>query len=537
MLDLDPGARRLGELGLGLNSGIDRFTGSILYDEKIGGTVHLALGQSYPETGGVNNSALHWDLIVDTRTERPDHRRRPARDGKRTLAGGLIRADARANLRNRRTGHATRLTSSGSVRWVLLGVPAVRRLACRRRRAQAAADAALKDRVLQLVDRLDADKVEARDTATASLIKLGPKILPLLPDAATVKSAERKERLERIRAALIAKQDEVNTGASKVTITGKGIRLSEALQQLQKQTGNAITDLREQLGAEVTNPALDLDLRDKPFFEALDQIARHGRGLDSLLPPATARSASWPAHRRPRRPACRPPRAKPLILYSGPFRIELQQLSLSRDFQTGTALANVRLEAAWEPRLRPMLLKLKAEEMKIVDDRKKDVKPQVAAESDEVVIRPENPSAEINLNLEAPERDAKKIASLLVKAEVTIPAGIKTFKFPSLAQKDVTVKQGDVSLTLEDTEVDEQVWKVNVTLVYPGEGPAFESYRQGLFNNRLWLQRADGSRFEHNGGFSTTPAPTAASSASSISSSTLPASRPITSSFTKPRAR
>lgn len=68
MLDLDAGSRRLGELGLGLNKGIQRFTGSILYDEKIGGTIHLALGQSYPETGGTNQSALHWDLIVDTRT-------------------------------------------------------------------------------------------------------------------------------------------------------------------------------------------------------------------------------------------------------------------------------------------------------------------------------------------------------------------------------------------------------------------------------------------------------------------------------------
>jgi aminopeptidase len=68
MLEIDAGARRLGELGLGLNPGIDRFTGSILFDEKIGGTVHMALGQSYPETGGVNTSALHWDLIVDTRT-------------------------------------------------------------------------------------------------------------------------------------------------------------------------------------------------------------------------------------------------------------------------------------------------------------------------------------------------------------------------------------------------------------------------------------------------------------------------------------
>lgn len=69
MLDLDEGSRKIGELGLGLNEGIDRFTGSILYDEKIGGTVHVALGQSYPETGGTNASALHWDLIVDTRTE------------------------------------------------------------------------------------------------------------------------------------------------------------------------------------------------------------------------------------------------------------------------------------------------------------------------------------------------------------------------------------------------------------------------------------------------------------------------------------
>src|SRR6202042_773872 len=64
MLDLDEGARGFGELGLGLNRGIGRFTGSILYDEKIGGTIHLALGQSYPETGGTNQRALHWVLIV-----------------------------------------------------------------------------------------------------------------------------------------------------------------------------------------------------------------------------------------------------------------------------------------------------------------------------------------------------------------------------------------------------------------------------------------------------------------------------------------
>ncbi len=67
MLDSDPGARRLGELGIGTNYSITRGTRSILFDEKIGGTVHLALGRSYPETGGVNESALHWDQICDLR--------------------------------------------------------------------------------------------------------------------------------------------------------------------------------------------------------------------------------------------------------------------------------------------------------------------------------------------------------------------------------------------------------------------------------------------------------------------------------------
>jgi aminopeptidase len=67
MLDMDPGARRLGELGIGTNFGIRRFIKNILFDEKIGGTIHLALGQSYAETGGRNASALHWDMIKDLR--------------------------------------------------------------------------------------------------------------------------------------------------------------------------------------------------------------------------------------------------------------------------------------------------------------------------------------------------------------------------------------------------------------------------------------------------------------------------------------
>ena len=84
MLDTDEGARRLGELGIGTNYGISDGTGEILLDEKIGGTVHLAVGKSYPDTGGVNDSAIHWDMICDLR-----------RGGKVTVDGETLQEDGR----------------------------------------------------------------------------------------------------------------------------------------------------------------------------------------------------------------------------------------------------------------------------------------------------------------------------------------------------------------------------------------------------------------------------------------------------------
>ena len=67
MLDADEGSRYLGELGIGTNYGIPRATKNILFDEKLGGTVHLAIGRSYEKTGGKNESSVHWDLISDLR--------------------------------------------------------------------------------------------------------------------------------------------------------------------------------------------------------------------------------------------------------------------------------------------------------------------------------------------------------------------------------------------------------------------------------------------------------------------------------------
>ena len=66
-LDTDAGSRRVGEFSFGTNRGITRFTRQVLFDEKINGSFHLALGASYPETGGKNLSAIHWDMVCDMR--------------------------------------------------------------------------------------------------------------------------------------------------------------------------------------------------------------------------------------------------------------------------------------------------------------------------------------------------------------------------------------------------------------------------------------------------------------------------------------
>ncbi len=67
MLDTDEGARYLGEFAIGTNYGIKRFTKNILFDEKIGGSFHMAVGGGYPDTGSKNRSAIHWDMICDMR--------------------------------------------------------------------------------------------------------------------------------------------------------------------------------------------------------------------------------------------------------------------------------------------------------------------------------------------------------------------------------------------------------------------------------------------------------------------------------------
>jgi aminopeptidase len=88
-LDIDDGARRLGELGIGCNPGITRYMKNVLFDEKMDGTIHLALGNAYHDLGGTNVSSIHWDIVKDLRNGG-----RIELDGKIVQENGIWRAVA-----------------------------------------------------------------------------------------------------------------------------------------------------------------------------------------------------------------------------------------------------------------------------------------------------------------------------------------------------------------------------------------------------------------------------------------------------------
>ena len=89
MLDTDEGSRRVGEFALGTNYRIQRYVKNMLFDEKIGGTFHMAMGAGYPESGSTNRSAIHWDMVCDLR-----------QGGEITVDGQLFAKDGRFLLWN-----------------------------------------------------------------------------------------------------------------------------------------------------------------------------------------------------------------------------------------------------------------------------------------------------------------------------------------------------------------------------------------------------------------------------------------------------
>jgi hypothetical protein len=273
-----------------------------------------------------------------------------------------------------------------------------------------------------------------------------------------------------------------------VTLQGDAIPLADALAELTKQTQIVVADRRRQPEPRI----LKLNLKDVLFWQALDAIARQAGARvslyqrDGVLALVEGPPDEW-------------------VSYSGPFRIALKRLTAVEDLETVSHYQVTTLEVAWEPPVRPFLIETRPRSLVVQDDQGRDLPVPDAGAGQAPVEAPL--AMLLDLRLPAAPRSSLKLAQLRGTFSVIAAAHMLTFTFDTLdvlakepkagvqTQEGVTVRVSKLSLAPD-------LWTAEMTLEYPANGPAFETYQSWLGGNEIYLQKGGGTqRFPNNGGY------------------------------------
>jgi hypothetical protein len=355
------------------------------------------------------------------------------------------------------------------------------------------APADLRGTVQGLVDQLDDPTLAKRQAAEQALVALGPDALPLLPAITRRTSAEAKSRLVRIREALEKASAERAARASLVTLRGE-MPLSQALAELQKQTGNKIVDFRGKFGQQQTDPPVKADFDKTPFWAALDRLLdQAGLTLYSYAGQegCVAFVARENADRERTRRAC----------YSGLFRFEGVRLVATRDLRNPSQRAlHLTMEVTWEPRVAPIVLQVPLAEMRATDEAGKPLPVEGRESNLEVPVENSIPAAELQVPLTLPPRSVARIASLTGKLSALVPGQIETFEFGDLENPKGTQQQkAGVTATLETVRKNGDVYEVRLRVKFDQAENALESHRNWVYRNEAYLLDAAGKRADNAG--------------------------------------
>lgn len=357
--------------------------------------------------------------------------------------------------------------------------------------ADAAADEGLELKVRRLVLRLDADQLSQRQAAEEQLLGLGPEILDLLPQPTDRLSAEARQRIGRVRQKLQQLAAEAVARPSSITLRGDALPLSEVLAALGRQSGNKIVDFRDQFGQQPTDPPLEIDFKDVPFWEALDRVLDQAElevysfGEDKAI--------SLVARSGPQRPrvgaAC----------YSGPLRIEPIRLIARRELRGDDGSLRLMLSVIWEPRLRPINLRQKLSDVRAVDENGRplpveDVAPELNLPTGRTT------SVQLVLPFALPPREVKQIASLEGKLAAMIPGKVETFTFDNLiGASNVEKRIAGVTVTLNKVRENRAVWQVLLRVRFDDPGGALASHFGWIDENEAYLEGPDGKPITDGG--------------------------------------
>ncbi len=358
-------------------------------------------------------------------------------------------------------------------------------------RAARAEDADSQLQVRRLVRGLDSLRLAERDAAEAALLELGPPILDFLPPITDRMPSDVEQRLGRVRQKLEQVAAAAMGQASTVTIRASAMRLAELLAAIEQQSGNRIIDARAQFGHKMVDPELEVDLRQTPFWQALDFVLDKA-GL--TVYPYGDQCAVYVVS-RPEGQVARQGRAH----YVGPLRIEPVLVGAEQDLRSQTApLLQLTNEIAWEPRVRPISFEQSMSNVRAEDERGKPLVVDDANATLEIPVEGNRVAARLTYAFRAPTREAERIASFGGTLRGLIPGKVATFRFESILQaENVRQRIGGATVTLEHVRRSGESWEVSVRVRFDDAGPALQSHRGWIFRNPAYLEDVSGTRINY----------------------------------------
>jgi len=357
-----------------------------------------------------------------------------------------------------------------------------------------AADSQLKAKVDQLVPQLDSNEAAKRDAAEKELIALGPEALPLLPATGPRTPAEVRVRLSRVRAALVKAEVEAVTRPAVVSLSGE-MPVSQAMAELTRQTGNKLVDYRERFNQEVSDPKIKVALEKVPFWQALDTV------LDAANLTIYNFDDEKSALAYTSRGDNAAPRLGGRASYSGLFRLEPVKIEATRDLKN-SALHSLKLtvDAAWEPRVRPIVLEVPLAELAVKDENGGEISVDQTERTLEVPVEVNNAAVEIELPLAAPEWSVKTLASIQGKITAVVLGKVESFEFAGIDKANgVSQERGGATVTVESCRKNGDIYDISMRVRFDRAANALESHRGWVLENECYLLDPKGNRKGHDG--------------------------------------
>lgn len=361
------------------------------------------------------------------------------------------------------------------------------------------AAASLKAVVERHLRDLGSDSRDVRVRAEQALLKLGPKVLPLLPSPELSSDVAVREAVRRVRVRLERRAAQESVKPSRVTLAGTRT-LPSILQAVSQQTGNTI-DLQN-LPVELRRKRAEVKFQDATFWSVLEELSRRF-------------GVSFEANRdgNALRPSLRTKRSSPRPLAvntDAAFRVAVLKAEWKPLFGDDKhRLLRVTWSVTAEPRLRPLFLKFAAGNLQATAAGKglapfdPDARYEVPADEGAAAIR-------LHTDFSVPTALRVSRARFRGRLSVLTAAAEEPIEFRDLTAKGTAKRRGGVTVTLQDAGFTRdglpspETLAVEIAVSYDVGGPAFESHRTWIFHNRAWLQAPGGRRIRRLPGFKTT---------------------------------